>query len=98
MDKLFNLIGLAMRAKKIVSGDELFDSIRNSKVSLVILASDASENTKKKVNDKCAFYGIDVIEVENFARLNHAIGKHNRMAIGIQDEGFKKSMLNCWKG
>lgn len=98
MDKFFNLVGLAMRARKVVSGDELFDSIRQSKVSLVIVASDASENTKKKVFDKCKFYGIECIEVEDSIRLNHAIGKVNRMAIGIQDDGFKKSMLNCWKG
>ncbi len=98
MDKIFNLIGLAMRARKIVSGDELFESIRNQKVHLVILASDAGANTKKKVNDKCAFYNVKILEIEDSKRMNHAIGKKNRMAIGITDEGFSKSILNCWKG
>lgn len=98
MDKMWNLIGLAMRARKVISGDGLLDAVRNKKVSLVLLASDASENTKKRYSDKCKFYGIDLIEVEDSVKMNRAIGKVNRMAIGIQDEGFKKSILNCWKG
>ena len=98
MDKIFNLIGLATRARKIISGEELMDAIRKKKVSLVILASDASENTRKRYSDKCSFYGIDLITVENSFKLNQAIGKANRMAIGINDEGFKKSIMKCWKG
>ncbi len=98
MDKLFNLIGLAMRARKIVSGDELLEAIRKQRVFLVIVASDASENTKKKYSDKCRFYDVEMIIVENSEKINHAIGKKNRMAIGISDEGFTKSILTCWKG
>ena len=52
MDKIFNLIGLATRARKIISGEELMDAIRKKKVSLVIVASDASENTRKRYSDK----------------------------------------------
>lgn len=98
MDKLYNLIGLAMRARKVVSGEELMDAIRKKKVSLVIVCEDASENTKKRYVDKCNFYNIDLIMVDSSIRLNQAIGKVNRMAIGIKDEGFKKSMMKCWKG
>ena len=98
MDKIYNLIGLAMRAKKVVSGEELMDAIRKKKVSLVIVAQDASENTKKKYSDKCSFYEIDLITVDSSIRLNQAIGKVNRMAVGIKDDGFKKSMMKHWKG
>lgn len=44
-----NLLGLAARARKIVSGDELITAISKKKVSLVLVASDASDNTKKKL-------------------------------------------------
>lgn len=98
MDKIYNLIGLAMRARKIVSGEELIDAIRKHKVSLVIVCDDASDNTKKRYSDKCKFYNIDLIYVDSSIRLNKAIGKVNRMAIGIQDEGFKNSIMKCWKG
>lgn len=98
MDKIYNLIGLAMRAKKIISGEELMDAIRKKKVSLVLVSNDASENTKKKYSDKCRFYEIDMITIDDSNRLNQAIGKSNRMAIGIKDEGFKKSIMKCWKG
>lgn len=98
MNKIYNLIGLATRARKIVSGEELLDAIRKKKVSLVIVAEDASENTKKRYSDKCSFYEIDLIYVESSIRLNQAIGKSNRMALGITDEGFKKSIMTCLKG
>lgn len=98
MENLFNLIGLAMRAGKVISGEELMDAIRKNKVSLVIVAEDASENTKKRYRDKCTYYGIESIVVSDSLKLNRAIGKVNRMAIGITDEGFKKSMMKCWKG
>lgn len=98
MDKIYNLIGLAMRARKVISGEELMDAIRKKKVSLVIVSEDASENTKKRYSDKCSFYDVDLIMIESSERLNQAIGKSNRMAVGICDEGFKKSIMKCWKG
>lgn len=98
MDRIYSLIGLAMRARKVVSGEELLEAIRKRKVSLVIVSGDASENTKKRYSDKCSFYGVDLIMVDSSVKLNQAIGKTNRMAVGICDEGLKKSIMKCWKG
>ena len=44
-----SLVGLANRAGKIISGEELFvKEIRNGKAKLVLLSADASANTTKK--------------------------------------------------
>lgn len=47
-DRILNLLGLAMRARKLVTGEELvINEVRRGKVRLVILSEDASLNTKK---------------------------------------------------
>jgi ribosomal protein L7Ae-like RNA K-turn-binding protein len=56
---------------------------------LIALASDASENTKKKIRDKASYYGIDVIESLTSTQLSQSIGKTNIKVIAILDEGFK---------
>lgn len=95
--KFYNYLGLASRAKKIVTGDMLLPAIQSKSVALVLIASDASENTKKKYSDKCSYYGIDFYSIEDSETMNRAIGKNNRMTIGISDKGFAQKMLEYLK-
>lgn len=89
-----SLLGLAARARKLVTGEELVvKDIRRKNVSLVLLADDASELTKKKVIDKCKYYNVNVKVVANRSILGTAIGKHERVVVGITDEGFAKKIL-----
>ena len=53
MNNFLSLLGLASRARKIVTGETLIKKIRTNAIYLVIIASDASDNTKKKFIDKC---------------------------------------------
>ena len=53
MNNYLNTLGLAARARKIVTGETLITKIRSNEVEFVIIASDASDNTKKKITDKC---------------------------------------------
>lgn len=85
---VLSLLGLASRARKISTGDILLKDIRSHKVNLVIIASDASDNTKKKYKDKCSYYGVDYFIDGCVDDLSQAIGKINRVAIGITDKGF----------
>ena len=89
-----SLLGLANRARKIISGEELsVKEIRNGKAKLVILSSDASDNTTKKITDKCNTYHVPVKMVENRYILGSAIGKEARVVVAILDEGFAKKLL-----
>lgn len=46
---IFNLLGLAARARKIVTGEEqVIKEVRGQNAKLVILSTDASKNTRKK--------------------------------------------------
>lgn len=93
--KVLSLLGLAMRAGKVVSGEFATENaVKSGKVSLVIVAKDASDNTKKLFRDKCKFYEIPVLEYGTKEELGKAIGKEMRSSVGIQDAGFAKTITS----
>lgn len=100
MDKkqqLSNLIGLAKRAGKVISGEELvIKAIQNGKARLVILASDAASNLNKRITDKSTYYEIPVSQLFTEIELSHAIGQ-NRKVIALVDDGFAKKMESLMK-
>lgn len=92
MNNYLNTLGLASRARKIVTGEILINKIRTNEVFFVIIATDASDNTKKKITDKCTSYKVDYVITSNISELSKAVGKNNRVALGIQDIGFAKKL------
>lgn len=93
-----NMLGLAMRAGKLITGEELtVNEIRQQKVKLVIVTKDASENTKKKITDKSKFYKTACLVVFSEGEITGAIGKP-RKVIGIKDAGFANKIMSLIKG
>jgi ribosomal protein L7Ae-like RNA K-turn-binding protein len=91
--KALSLLGMAMRAGKIATGDEtVLKAVRQGKAHLVIVAGDASDNTKKKYRDKCSTYGVKLTEAFDRIALGEALGKSERVLIAITDAGFSKSI------
>ena len=84
-----NMLGLANAARALVNGETLIKSISANKVELVLIAND---NTKKKITDKCQFYHVDYFIVDDIETISKAIGKHNRVAVGITNQGFAKKI------
>ncbi|MGX7023393.1 YlxQ-related RNA-binding protein [Vagococcus hydrophili] len=96
-DKFLNLLGLATKAGKLVSGDDTtVKAVRKNNVRLVIVATDASEGTIKKMTDKCQYYQTPIIVACTKAEISHAIGK-SRTIIGVCDNGFSKKMRELLK-
>ncbi len=89
MNKVYSFLGLAQRAGKLVSGEQAVESeVRKGRVIFMIIASNASKNTRTKFmslahnyNIKCQIYG-------NKEELGTAIGKSRRAVIGIVDRNF----------
>ncbi|MGL5540468.1 MAG: L7Ae/L30e/S12e/Gadd45 family ribosomal protein [Erysipelotrichaceae bacterium] len=98
MSNALNFLGLAARARKIATGEQVLKSIQSQSAKLVIIAADASDNTKKKLTDKCTFYKIDYVFVETSAELSQAIGQFNKVAVAVLDEGFAKKLQTSLKG
>ncbi|MBU9714512.1 YlxQ family RNA-binding protein [Evansella tamaricis] len=84
-----NMLGLVYRARKMVTGEELVvKAIQKNHVSLVLISEDASDNTKKKVLNKCDYYNIPCFVKGDRTSLGRAIGKSERVVLGIEDSGF----------
>ena len=81
--KLLSALGLCRKAGRLVCGTPLIcDALRSAKKPYaVIMASDNSENTRKRLNDRCAFYGVNKVCLEcNGDALAKALGKGGRVA------------------
>lgn len=85
---VYSLLGLCSRARQLSSGSLLIDDIRHHKIYFVIIAEDASDNTKKKISDKCQYYHVDYKIVGESQEISKAVGKNNRVALGIMEKGF----------
>lgn len=91
--QFFQLLGLAMRAGKVISGEEIvIAGVRQGKVKLVLLSTDASANTKKKITDKAKSYQVSVCTPAARDVLGRAIGKDQRVVVGVTDAGFAQKL------
>ena len=93
-EKVLSFLGLATRAGKIVSGDDstLLD-LKKGKVNLILIAEDASNNTKKLFKDKSTFINIPYLFFSTKDEIGFAIGKSPRAVVGIKDENFSKKII-----
>jgi len=92
--KIRNLLTLAAKSGNVVSGDETcINYLKKDAINLLILAEDASENTKKKFKDKASYRGIPIRFWKGKDELGSTIGKTSRTIIGIIDKGFSEKIL-----
>lgn len=93
-NKVLSLVGLATKAGKTVSGEFSTEkSVKSGRSFLVIVADDASENTKKKFRNMCEFYDVPVYFLSDKITVGKAMGKEFRASLSIQDENFAKAIL-----
>ena len=98
MDKrILGSLGLCSKAGKLIYGVPMIVEAmqKGKKVYLVLEAGDTSDNTHKKITDKCSFYGVEKIKLDfDGGAIASAVGKSSSLAaIAITDEGFYK-MIN----
>lgn len=92
--KVFNLIGLATKAGKIASGEFSTEkAVKDGKAAMVIVAEEASDNTKKMFTNMCTYYEIPIYFFGKKGELGHAMGKESRASLAILDKGFSNAIL-----
>jgi len=97
-DKLLSLISLATKAGKTASGEFCTEKeVKSGRAKLVIVAADASENTKKKFRNMCDYYQVPVFFYGDKNTLGHAMGKEFRASLAVVDEGFAKGIIRQLK-
>lgn len=95
-EKFFGMLGLAMRAGRLMIGSEqVFSGLSGRRVLLCIVSGDASAGTKKKLRTKCEFYGVKMITTDiELGELGRLLGKTYAPAcVGVTDEGFAKELV-----
>ncbi len=91
--KIFSLIGLAVRSRNAVSGEFMTEkAIKSGSAVLVIVSTDASENTRHMFQNKCDFYHVPMYRFGTKEELGHAMGKEMRTSLAILDNGFADSI------
>ena len=98
INKVMSLVGLATKAGKVASGEFSTEkSVKSGKGFLVLVAGDASANTKKKFQNMCEFYEVPIYFYKDKDTLGHAMGKEFRASLAILDEGFAKEIMKQMK-
>ena len=91
------MLGLAMRAGKVVVGTEqICAALSKGRVRLVLLSCGASDGTKKKLRFKCEFYKTRITEINiDTEELGRLLGKtYTPAAAAITDENFAVTIAN----
>lgn len=93
-ERLLGYLGLATRARKLVTGyNTCLEMIPRGKLKLIILAEDVGEKTKKKFEQKCESYEIEIRVGLDANSMSSACGKSNKGIFGITDQGFADSII-----
>lgn len=93
-DKILSLLGLARKAGKLKSGEFCVETeVKKGKAKLVIVANDASDNSKKNYKDMCSFRKVPVYLYSDKENLGRCIGTEERAAAVVLDEGFANSII-----
>lgn len=92
--KIFNLIGLAMKAGKVSSGEFSTEkSVKEGRAALVIVSEDASGNTRKMFTNMCTYYEVPIYFFGKKEELGRAMGKEQRASLAVLDSGLAKAIV-----
>lgn len=83
-DKRYGIISLAMKAGAVASGETAAEeAVRGGKASLIVLAEDASDNTKKKFHNRSKHYSVPCVVFGDKKSLGRCIGKDQRGVLAL---------------
>ncbi len=93
-NKALSLLSLAARGRNLVSGEySVENAVKAGKAFLVVVGTDASNNTKKMFTNMCDFYEVPLFQFGTRETLGHAIGKEFRASLAVTDEGLAKAII-----
>ena len=98
MTEVYGLLGLACRAGQITLGADLaLREIKGGRAGAVMLDAGASEGTRKKILDACAYRGVPAYILPEDA-LSRACGKEGRMAAAVKNGKLCERIQELLKG
>ena len=93
--KVLSLVSLATRAGKTASGEFCTEKeVKSGRAFLVLVADDASDNTKKMFTNMCTHYKVPIYLFGTKEELGHAMGQKFRASLSVEDAGFAKTLAS----
>lgn len=95
-ERLLSGLGLCVKAGRVIFGAPMIcEALKKSgagKPTLVLEAADTSENTHKRITDKCTYYRVRHIRLGcGGEELSAALGKTSFLAaVAVTDEGMTR--------
>ncbi len=87
--QIMNLLSMAQRARRIVSGAFAVEqALKAGKAELLIMAADAAEESKKNMLTLADKYKVPYVEALDRDLLGSCLGKEYRAAAVLTDAGF----------
>lgn len=98
-DRVLSMLGIAAKGRNVVSGEFATEkAVKTGKAYLVIVAEEASDNTKKMFTNMCEFYEVPIAFYGDKDALGHAIGRQMRASLAVTDYGLANGILKLLEG
>lgn len=96
--KVYNLLGIATKSRNVASGEFSTEkAVKEHKAALVIVAGDASDNTKKMFTNMCTYYNVPIYFFGDKDNIGHAMGKEFRASLAVFDKGLADAIEKILK-
>ncbi len=95
LDWTLSMVGLAKKAGRLIVGTpQVCGALPGGGVRLVLYSAAASGNTKKRVLDRAAYYGVRAVALDASPEtLAARVGKTGAVAaVGVADAGFARAI------
>ena len=94
--KAISLLGIAAKAGAVTSGGFLTErAVRSGTAKLVIVATDASDNSYADISHITYHYQVPLVRFSTKDVLGHAIGKKDRICVAVLDQGLANAVAAC---
>lgn len=92
-NKALSMLGIATKAGKTVTGEFSTEkAVKEGKAGIVLVAEDASDNTKKKFRNMCNYYHVTMKVFSDKYSLGNACGKEFRASLAVTDAGLARAI------
>jgi len=96
--KIYSLLGLCQKAGFVKAGEFQTEKfVKSGFANLVIVAMDASDNTRKKFHNMSETYSVPYYEFGNKDALGNAIGCEFRASLAVTDKGMADKLITMIK-
>lgn len=97
LNKLLAMLGFAQKSGNLISGENTVELyIPKNKISLLIITTDASDNTKEKFIGLANRYKVQYIVFGTMEVLSQSIGKYNRAIFGVANKKFSREIKKIY--